>query len=140
MRKNLPPVAGAINWCRGLVQRIFGHVNKLRAINPELLQLEETQDTLKSYTALLSALRDYEAEKIKEWGEKVKESSQKNLDKCLLSESVTTIHVQPGVVGGDSEDNVTEAEIRTISVNFDPDIIRLLREVKYFKQVRFCWL
>lgn len=115
-------------------------MNKLRAINPELLQLEETQDTLKSYTALLSALRDYEAEKIKEWGEKVKESSQKNLDKCLLSESVTTIHVQPGVVGGDSEDNVTEAEIRTISVNFDPDIIRLLREVKYFKQVRFCWL
>ena len=65
VRKNLPPVAGAINWCRGLVQRIYGHVAKLRAINPELLQTEgDTQDTIKSYTALLSGLRDYEQEKI----------------------------------------------------------------------------
>ena len=137
VRKNLPPVAGAINWCRGLVQRIYGHVAKLRAINPELLQLEETQDTLKSYTALLSALRDYEQEKIQSWGTKVKESTQKNLDKCLLAESVTTVKVAPGVVGaGGSAANATSMEVRTISVNFDPDIIRLLREVKYFKQMK----
>ncbi len=136
VRKNLPPVAGAINWCRGLVQRIFGHVVKLRSINADLLKMDDAQDTIKSYTALLSALRDYEAGHIKAWGAKVKESSQKNLDKCLLSEAVTTVTFAPGVVGGEGAANAHTDQVRTISVNFDPDIIRLLREVKYFQQMK----
>src|ERR1700736_2694165 len=77
----------------------------------QISQREEVKEIERLYHSLIQQLNDYEQEKIHEWSVEVDSSSDSKLQQCLLLRDTTT---------------------RLLHVNFDPSLIRLLREVKYF--------
>ena len=38
---NMPPVAGALTWCRGLLSRLKGPTEKLRSLDRKVLDRDE---------------------------------------------------------------------------------------------------
>ncbi len=73
---NLPPIAGALTWCRGLKERIADPMTKLKSLSRTIMNREEAKEVTKVYTAIVSSLEDYEHQRIEEWGSDVERSSQ----------------------------------------------------------------
>lgn len=73
---NLPPIAGALAWCRGLKERITDPMQKLKALNRSIMNREEAKEVAKVYSAIMASLEDYEHQRIEEWGSDVERSSQ----------------------------------------------------------------
>ena len=112
--RNLPPIAGALTWCRGLKERIQEPMSKLETLNKSIMEREEAKEVTKVYSTIISSLEDYEHQKIEEWGSDVERSSAAKLKLPLLT-------------------RVADSSGRPLlRVNFDPALVRLLREVKYF--------
>ncbi|CAM9107555.1 unnamed protein product [Discosporangium mesarthrocarpum] len=108
---NLPPIAGALTWCRGLVERIQIPMAKLQQLDRTILDREEAKEVAKVYATIMASLQEYENQKIEEWGRDVEASSQAKLKLPLL---------------------IRDLDKSLLSVNFDPALVKLLREVKYF--------
>lgn len=106
---NLPPIAGSLHWCRGLLERVKHPMQKLAQLNKAILErevrrssatvafplaspppsppprLQEATEVVKTYTALVSSLTEYEHRRIEEWGSKIEASSQAKLKLPLLT-------------------------------------------------------
>ena len=108
---NLPPFSGAITWCRGIKDRVTMPVNKMQSLHRNIMEREETKETVKIYENLVESLDEYILQKIGEWSRDVETSSQGKLKLPLLRRGRDT---------------------GLLVVNFDKELIRLLREVKYF--------
>ncbi|CAN0161161.1 unnamed protein product [Scytosiphon promiscuus] len=108
---NLPPIAGALTWCRGLVDRIQIPMTKLQQLDRTILDREEAKEVAKVYATIIASLQEYENQKIEEWGRDVEASSQAKLKLPLL---------------------IRDLDKSLLNVNFDPALVKLLREVKYF--------
>jgi len=108
---NLPPIAGALVWCRGLLSRVQIPMTKLSELDRKVLDREEAKEVSKIQSAIVASLNEFETIKIEEWGRDVEISSDAKLKLPLLRRSEST---------------------RELTTNFDPSLIRLLREVKYF--------
>jgi dynein heavy chain len=108
---NLPPISGALIWCRGLVERIEIPFVKLNQLEKTILEREEAKEVSKVYHTIKASLQEFESQKIEEWGRDVEQSSHSKLKLPLL---------------------IRNPETRMLCVNFDPALVRLLREVKYF--------
>jgi dynein heavy chain len=67
----------------------------------------------KLYTNILKTIKDYEESKLLYWQKEIEESSDDKLKQALLCKD----------------------ENGLLKVNFDPALVRLLREVKYLKQL-----
>ena len=80
-------------------------------LDKSVLDREEAKEVTKVYSTLKASLEEYESQKIEEWGRDVEASSQAKLRLPLL---------------------VRSPETHFLDVNFDPALVRLLREVKYF--------
>lgn len=115
---NMPPIAGALAWCRGLKERIQLPMSKIRELSRSVLEREETKEVTKMYATLMASLDDYEHAKLEEWAADVERSSEVKLRLPLLSRG--------------KSDASSEIEEKLLAVNFDPGLVRLLREVKYF--------
>lgn len=111
---NLPPIAGALNWTSGLLERIKEPMDKLTLLSQSIQDREEYKDVQKLYASLCKNLREYNELKIKQWEQGVEENTEDQLNKFLLYREETPL-----------------AEEGFVRVNFDPVLIRLLREVKY---------
>ncbi len=107
---NMPPVAGALNWSRGLEERIREPMEKLKTVNQTIQEREEYKDVLKLYTSIMKGLKEFEESKIKAWEGTVDENSTTKLLLPVLKKN---------------------PDGKTICVNFDPALIELLQEVKY---------
>ena len=112
---NLPPIAGALTWCRGLLERIQLPLEKLKSLDKKILEREDARESVKLYAAFLGQLGDYEKEKIDAWGQSIEASSQAKLRNPLLR-----------------RDRSDSSPVTLLHVNFDPVLVQLLREVKYF--------
>ena len=113
---NLPPIAGALSWCRGLKERILEPMLKLRQLNNNnktIMEREEAKEVVKVYATIIASLEDYEHQKIEEWGADVERSSQAKLKLPLLHRVASA-----------------SGRMELLSVNFDPALVRLLREVR----------
>jgi dynein heavy chain len=108
---NLPQIVGAVFWCRGLYDRIMEPFRKMQELNRVILEREESKEVCKVYQAIVSSLQEYENQKVEEWGRDIKASSQSKLKLPLLTR---------------------DPKSRTLAVNFEPGLVKLLREVKYF--------
>jgi dynein heavy chain len=106
---NMPPVAGAVHWCRSLLHRVMEPMGRLREATADV-QGKETQEIENVYEAVVGKLKAYEKEKVAEWAKAVDNTSDSNLSKSLLRR--------------DSDKGLLE-------VNFDQSLVCLLREVKY---------
>eukprot|EP00904_Undaria_pinnatifida_P003150 jgi/Undpi1/12836/HiC_scaffold_7.g02503.m1 len=136
---NLPPFAGALTWSKGLLERVSMPMAKISSFDKKVythvyctirfrlegtfteklplcmkqlkvLGTEEARDLAKAYELLVGQLADFENENIKAWGAGIQSSIEMKLKNPLLSRDPD----------------------RMVRVNFDPLIVRLLREVKYF--------
>jgi dynein heavy chain len=64
---NLPPIAGALNWTKGLVERIKEPMDKLTELAQSVQDREEYKDVQKLYASLLKNIREYDQHKIAQW-------------------------------------------------------------------------
>jgi dynein heavy chain, axonemal len=159
---NMPPIAGALYWCRGLKERLVEPMVKIRQLSKDIMNREEAKEVLKVYTTVMSSLDEFEHSRIEEWGADVERSSQAKLKLPLLvrqkdglgggSSSPVSGRSSPHAAGSSSPlpGNPTDGsdgssspmvsggfgsgngEASLLQVNFDPALVRLLREVKYF--------
>ncbi|CAJ1454626.1 unnamed protein product, partial [Effrenium voratum] len=109
---NLPPVAGAIFWARSLRTRLLDPMPKIVAYN-ELTKCEVPEsfkELERLHRRTLETLHDYEQRRYSEWKKEVGEAA-KRLHMRLLRR-----HDRTGL----------------LKVNFDPALVRLLREVRFF--------
>jgi dynein heavy chain len=114
---NLPPIAGSLTWCRGLLERVQPPLEKLKHLDKKILERDDTREVLRMYSHFLSQLAEFERDNIETWGKSIEASSQEKLKNPLLRR-LTTEEAGNGPL--------------LLRVNFDPLLVQLLREVKYF--------
>jgi dynein heavy chain len=107
---NMPPIAGALYWVRGLIERIDQPMEHLQRVMTLCADFDETRDVLSLHEEVLDQLRAFERSTYEEWAESVEDVSAEKLKMPLL---------------------IREHESAELAVNFDPALVRLLREVKY---------
>ena len=110
---NLPPRSGAVTWARGLMERVDDPMMRLKSMSKGILESEEGKEVIRSHSSIMHALREYETIHIEDWAKEIENTSQEKLKQNLL-------------VRDDSS---------YLRVNFDPQLVCLLREVKYFTQL-----
>lgn len=109
--RNLPPISGALMWCHGLIARVKIPMEKMQELDRNILDREEAKETIKVQRTIMSSLLDFERQHVKEWGQEIEKTSDAKLALPLLRR----------IEGS-----------RQLVTNFDPALVRLLREVKYF--------
>ena len=112
----MPPIAGAITWTQGLIERIKEPMDKLKNLSQTIQDREEYKDVQKLYVSLCKNLNEYNDMKIKLWEQGVEDNTEEQLNKFLLYREESPL-----------------AKEGFVRVNFDPILVRLLREVKYLQ-------
>ena len=112
LAKNAAPHSGAVAWCRALRQRVEEPMERLRTLGRVLADTAEGRTLEAQYVALVASLGDFESGIITEWSARAEETGEERLKQTLL---------------------VRDPMKGTVSVNFDPALTRLLREVRYFQ-------
>mmetsp|Transcript_13737 Transcript_13737/g.31794 ORF Transcript_13737/g.31794 Transcript_13737/m.31794 type:complete len:4493 (-) Transcript_13737:49-13527(-) len=108
---NMPPRAGAVAWVRGLVERVEDPMNRLKGMGKSVLESEEGKEATRAYNAIMTSLQEYERQHVEEWSREIENTSQEKLKQSLLRRDDDSPYLR---------------------VNFDPALVCLLREVKYF--------
>ncbi|XP_010006532.1 PREDICTED: LOW QUALITY PROTEIN: dynein heavy chain 9, axonemal [Chaetura pelagica] len=110
VHRNMPPVAGARRRARELRARIqlpFGH---FRNLPHPCLDSAEGRRVIKKYEEMIQLLDRYQEEKHAAWSQAVSEKSLYSLTQPLIRR---------------------DPETKLITVNFDPQLVSVLREVSY---------
>ncbi|OQS01914.1 dynein heavy chain [Thraustotheca clavata] len=108
---NFPPYSGAVAWARGLLDRIAYPMEKLKRLNRTVLEREDSKEVIKMFTNIVASLMEYQSASVKTWAHSIEISSKSKLKLPLLRR---------------------ENDTGLVFVNFDPALVQLLREVKYF--------
>lgn len=109
---NLPPVAGALSWARSLRTRLQEPMPKILAYNELMKEVPESfRELCRIHDQTLEALDEYERRRYSEWKEEAVGEAAKRLHLRLLRR-----HDRTGL----------------LKVNFDPALVQLLREVRFF--------
>lgn len=110
--KNAAPHSGAVAWGRALRQRVEEPMERLRGMGRVLTDTPEGRNLETQYSALAASMREFEAATISDWSSKAEETGDERLKQALL---------------------LRDASSSSVSVNFDPALTKLLREVRYFQ-------
>ena len=124
--RNSAPHSGAVAWARGLVSRIEEPMSKVQQLNKIVMESDEAKDMQLLYNLLIERLAVYEQKHISEWKKNAGQIGEEKLKQCLMAkyESATLDEIS-AATGGDRDWFL-------VRVNFDPDLVCLLREVRYF--------
>ena len=114
---NAPPHAGAVTWCRGLVERVEDPMNRLKGVGKAVLESEEGKEIVRAHSAIMASLREFEVMHVDNW--------------CLEQESTGTEKLKQNLLRREED-----SEHPYLRVNFDPALVCLLREVKYFNMLK----
>ncbi|KAJ3158178.1 hypothetical protein HDU86_003133 [Geranomyces michiganensis] len=109
---NMAPVTGAVAWIHELKDRISKAMEKLKSFNHSAMNTEDANVVKVKYDALYETLEVYERSIFNKWSDTIIDESEANLSKPLLVR----------------EDGL-------LKVNFDPTVVALLREVRYFESL-----
>ncbi|NWI85455.1 DYH9 protein, partial [Pitta sordida] len=115
LHKNMPPVAGALGWARELRARIQGPFDHLRHIPALCLDSAQGRRVVEKYEEMIRLLDSYQEKLYLDWSQTVSEKSQYNLTQPLIRR---------------------DPETKLITVNFDPQLVSVLREVSYLSGSR----
>lgn len=116
VHRNMPDVSGLLRWCHELRERIQKPMQSFdRLIDHSIKDSIEMMRVRKKYDELLQLLGEFVIAPFKQWCEHVGKLSNNNLEKNLLSRDPKT---------------------KTIRTNFDPQLIAVIREVKYLGLVK----
>ena len=106
----MPPVSGALAWVMGLIRRLEDPMKSLTAVLRLMEDTDEAKDVKRMYETILAALRAYEDAMFAAWDGTVDGTLAEKLTLPLLTRDPKT---------------------HEIGVNFDPALIKLLKECKY---------
>ncbi|NXW79744.1 DYH9 protein, partial [Hirundo rustica] len=112
LHKNVPPVAGALGWAQELKARIQGPLERFRHIPWLSLDSAHGRRVVQKYEEMIQLLDRYQEKLYSQWSQTVSEKSQYNLTQPLIRRDPQT---------------------KLITVNFDPQLVSVLREVSYLQ-------
>ncbi|KAK9822882.1 hypothetical protein WJX74_000347 [Apatococcus lobatus] len=113
LSRNAAPHSGAVAWVRSLKERASAPMEKLKGLQKVVLESDEAREVMRAYDRLAADIEAYERSRVEDWGQLVSEISEQKLKQPLLrSEQVNGLTL--------------------LQVNFDPSLVKLLREVHYF--------
>jgi dynein heavy chain, axonemal len=112
-------LAGAVSWVRGLAERLAEPMSKLAALDRSVHQLPAYRALQHAHASLTAELRAYEDRLVADWTNQVAATSDEKLAQPLLRHAPNSC-----------------AERLLLEVNFDPALVRLLRETRYFLLLR----
>lgn len=107
-----PPVSSALRWVHQLSSRITTPIKSFQALQHPIVDTEDAQMLLLRYNNLIERLKKFEKDIFEKWAEKVSNQIETNLKKALL---------------------LKEENSKIISLNFDPELSAILREVHYLR-------
>lgn len=81
---NMPPIAGALTWCKSLTERIKEPMQKLALLGQGITDRQEYKDVHKLHASIKKLINDYEQMKIKGWEESVQKNTNEKLNQPLL--------------------------------------------------------
>uniref|UniRef100_A0A670JPV6 Dynein axonemal heavy chain 9 n=1 Tax=Podarcis muralis TaxID=64176 RepID=A0A670JPV6_PODMU len=110
VHRNMPLVAGGIRWAQELKDRIQIPFSNFRHVTHLCLDSAEGKRMVQKYEDLMEMLEKYQEKLYKEWFQTVSEKSQYNLTRPIIRR---------------------HSESKLIAVNFDPQLVSVLREVSY---------
>ncbi|XP_071954573.1 dynein beta chain, ciliary-like [Antedon mediterranea] len=110
LHKNLPEVAGALKWAKELRMRLEKPMASFKHIEHPVMQTEDAATIFNKYEEMMELLGKYEVKVYESWTADVDDVCSVNLNQPLV---------------------VRNKETNLISVNFDPKLVAVLREVKY---------
>ena len=113
--KNMPNVAGALECSRRLRNRITAFYKQQQALGRDGVAAFNTPEAAtgyKDYSEMMELLRARDKTLFTKWAKAVGEQSDLNLNKKVLNR---------------------DPETRHMTINFDPQLVSVLREVKYFE-------
>ncbi|CBY35186.1 unnamed protein product, partial [Oikopleura dioica] len=108
--KNQPPTAGKIRWAADLLQRVKTPRERFFLLDHPFVKNDEAQLVFKKFDEFEKFVINFKDATYKRWVAQVDEDCQFNLTKPLLSR---------------------DAETKLMSVNFNPKLEAVLREVRY---------
>ncbi|KAI8492613.1 Dynein heavy chain 9, axonemal, partial [Branchiostoma belcheri] len=115
VHKNMPPIAGALKWTQELRDRITQPMSNLKNLNHPCMDGEKARLMLTKYDEMMELLKNYEKACYQKWADGVAEACQFNLEQPLITRN---------------------GETKLISVNFSPQLVAVLREVKYLENLQ----
>ena len=120
--RNMPPVAGAVLWIRGLKERIVDPYERFKTLHASpSMESEETKEVFKLHAQAMELFDVYETQQFGAWCEAIELVGQDKLKESLLKR-----YLDGGFDGRGKG-------LPLIRVNFDTALTKLLREVKYLK-------
>ncbi|XP_043280370.1 dynein beta chain, ciliary isoform X2 [Venturia canescens] len=111
---DLPPLAAALKFTSMLRQRIDLPIQSFRTLQPLIVESKEGQSIMARYDRFLNMLKEKETLLFSEWAQLVPASVTSGLDRTLLARDRGSILLQ---------------------LNFDPELLAVLKEVNYLKQM-----
>ncbi|XP_015272477.1 PREDICTED: dynein heavy chain 17, axonemal [Gekko japonicus] len=108
--KNMPPVAGQLKWALELQERLQIPFKDLQAIDHPVVASSEAKLIYAKYEEMIRLLKGYREKIYEEWISRVDRDCQFNLEQALIQRDPQT---------------------KYISVNFNKELVAVLREVKY---------
>ncbi|XP_036372722.1 dynein heavy chain 9, axonemal [Megalops cyprinoides] len=112
VNKNMPAVAGGLRWAQQMQERIQKPFGNFRHITHPCMESSDGKRMITKYEEMMNLLESYTCKLYDNWAETVGERSQYNLSQHLISRDPST---------------------RLITVNFNPQLVSVLREVKYLE-------
>ncbi|XP_013396327.1 dynein beta chain, ciliary isoform X2 [Lingula anatina] len=110
--KNMPKVTGGLKWATELRERISAPMENFSHIEHPCMEGEAAKKMKTKYEQMLALLEKFEKQMYDEWTAGVNEACSFNLAQPLLTRN---------------------EETKLIAVNFDPQLVAVLREVKYLE-------
>lgn len=110
LNKNMPPIAAMLNWTDSLKTRITEPIDKFYECGKRITEKEEFSEIDNSYHSIHNMINEYGSTSKTTWDDKAKSASGEKQRKPILTKLQGLI-----------------------TVNFDPELLQLLKEVKYLK-------
>ncbi|KAJ1551294.1 hypothetical protein HK096_001712 [Nowakowskiella sp. JEL0078] len=109
----MAPVTGAVGWTHEMKERISKAMEKIKSVNHPILDGDEMKVVKLKYVELLATLEGYEKQEYDKWAENIIDETESNLNKPLLKRVEGLLYV-----------------------NFDPKVVALIREMRYFEALQ----
>ena len=106
----IPPTTSDFIWCNGLLQRLIALEDTLQNTVPEIFTDPAMIEANKKKNELMENIKNTMTEKISQWANSITDNYKDKLKNPLL---------------------IRDPNTRLLSMNFDPDLQRLLEEVKF---------
>ena len=112
LHKNQPPTAGRLKWANELLRRIQEPRDRFNFIDHPEVRTEEAAIIFSKFDQMVELINGFKVETYAAWTSRVDDDCQFNLSKPLIER---------------------DAETNLITVNFNPRLEAVLREVRYLK-------